>query len=59
MVQAPGRHASRIVTATVGAEEEGGPAGAARMRLVAARALGRLAAFMRQGAPMQAAAAIF
>lgn len=52
MAQASGAHAARYITATVGGAEEGGPAGAARMRLAAARALGRLAARMPQGAPM-------
>ena len=52
MAQASGARATRVVTATIGGAEEGGPAGAARMRLAAARALGRLAARMPQGAPI-------
>ena len=48
--QAAARQAARPATPVVGGEEQGGAAGAARMRLAAARALGRLGARLRPGA---------
>ncbi len=48
--QAAARQAARPATPVVGGEEQGGAAGAARMRLAAARALGRLGARLPPGA---------